>query len=130
MYRRRFRRVAGCALAVLVPLAVLDTAAVFAADRSLDELGYVPESILFFGYMTGVLSALGGVFYAGLIDMVVASDQRGHAEYTIGEVLRTLPYRRADTRRVRSSSLRSVGPMATLPSDGPRGRRPCGRPCA
>jgi hypothetical protein len=93
-YRRRFRRVAGCALALLVPLAVLETAAVFLADRSLDELGHVPEWILFFGTLTGLLSALGNVFYAGLIDRVVASDQRGHPEYTIREVLQTLPYRR------------------------------------
>jgi hypothetical protein len=93
-YRRRFRRVAGCALAVLVPLAVLDTAAIFAADRSLDDLGYVPEWILTFGSMTGLLMALGGVFYSGLIDRVVAADQRGQPEHTIGQVLRTLPYTR------------------------------------
>ena len=93
-YRRRFRRVAGCALALLVPLAVLDTAAVYAANRALDRFGDVPESILYFGLLTGLLSALGSVFYAGLIDRVVASDQRGHPEYTIREVLRTLPYKR------------------------------------
>jgi hypothetical protein len=93
-YRRRFRRVAGCALALLVPLAVLDTGAVFAADQALDELGYVPEWIGTAGMVAGLLAALGGVFYAGLIDRVVAADQRGHPEYTIGEVLRTLPYRR------------------------------------
>jgi hypothetical protein len=93
-YRRRFRRVAGCALAVLVPLAVLDTAAIFAADRALDDLGYVPQWVVTFGSLTGLVAALGGVFYAGLIDRVVAADQHGHPEHTIGQVLRTLPYRR------------------------------------
>jgi hypothetical protein len=93
-YRRRFRRVAGCALAVLVPLAVLDTAALFVADRALDDLGYVPGWIVMFGSLAGLLSALGGVFYAGLIDRVVAADRHGHPEHTIGEVLRTLPYKR------------------------------------
>ena len=93
-YRRRFGRVAGCALALLVPLAVLDTAAVYAADRALDDFGEIPEWILFFGLLTGLLSALGGVFYAGLIDRVVAADQRGHPEYSIREVLETLPYKR------------------------------------
>ena len=93
-YRRRFGRVAGCALALLVPLAVLDTAAVYAADRALDDFGDIPEWILFFGLLTGLLSALGGVFYAGLIDRVVAADQRGHPEYSIREVLETLPYKR------------------------------------
>ncbi len=93
-YRRRFGRVAGCALALLVPLAVLDTAAVYAADRAFDSVGEVPEWILFFGLLTGFLSALGSVFYAGLIDRVVAADQRGHPEYSIREVLETLPYKR------------------------------------
>lgn len=93
-YRRRFRRVAGCALALLVPLAVLDSAAVYAADRALDNLGEVPEWILYFGLLTGLLSALGTVFYAGLIDRVVAADQKGHPEYSIREVLATLPYKR------------------------------------
>jgi len=108
-YRRRFRRVAGCALGLLVPLAALDTAAVFAADRSLDEVGQVPEWIVFFGLLTGILSALGSVFYAGLIDRVVASDQRGHPEHTIHEVLRTLPYRRLIVADVLLVALTSVG---------------------
>ena len=93
-YRRRFRRVAGCALALLVPLAVLDTAAVYAADRAFDNVGEIPEWILFFGLLTGLLSALGGVFYAGLIDRVVAADQHGRPEYSMREVLETLPYKR------------------------------------
>ena len=108
-YRRRFARVAGCALALLVPLALLDTAAVYAADRALDELGYVPEGILFFGFLTGVLSAVGGVFYSGLIDRVVASDQLGHPEHTIGEVLRTLPYRTLITADVLLVAVTIVG---------------------
>jgi hypothetical protein len=93
-YRRRFGRVAGCALALLVPLAVLDTAAVYAADRAFDDFGDVPEWILFFGLLTGFLSALGGVFYAGLIDRVVAADQHGRPEYSMREVIETLPYKR------------------------------------
>ena len=108
-YRRRFGRVAGCALALLVPLAVLDTAAVYAADRSLDEVGDVPEWILLFGFLAGILSALGNVFYAGLIDRVVASDQRGHPEYTIEEVLRTLPYRRLIVADLVLVAVTSVG---------------------
>jgi hypothetical protein len=91
-YRRQSARVAGFALALLVPLAVLDTAAVYATDRAVDDLGNVPQWILSFGLLAGLLSALGSVFYAGLIDRVVAADQHGRPEYTIAEVLRTLPY--------------------------------------
>jgi len=108
-YRRRFPRVAGCAVALLVPLAVLETASVFAADRSLDEVGHVPEWILFFGALAGILSALGNVFYAGLIDRVVASDQQGHPEYTIGEVLRALPYKRLIVADILLVLITSVG---------------------
>jgi hypothetical protein len=108
-YRRRFRRVAGCALALLVPLAVLDTVAVFVADRALDELEYVPEWAVVFGVLTGTLSALGGVFYSGLIDRVVASDRRGEPEYTIGEVIETLPYLRLITADLLLVALAMVG---------------------
>lgn len=99
-YRRRLRRVAGCALALLVPLAVLETVAVFVSDLASDELGHVPAWAVLFGLLTGALAALGGVFYSGLIDRVVASDRLGEPEHTIREVIETLPYWRLITADV------------------------------
>ena len=91
-YRRRFRRVAGAALLVLVPLAIVNAFLASETDRFERLTGWIPEWLYLLNSGAAAVGSLGAIFYAGLLDRVVATDQRGHPEYSLREVLRTLPY--------------------------------------
>ncbi len=91
-YRRRFWRVALAALAVFAPIDLVVTlatgAATDAAERS-DVLGAV---IWTGGTALGVAgTALGLVFFAGVMDRIVAVDQKGEDDVPIRTVLHELP---------------------------------------
>ncbi len=93
-YHERFRRVAGVAVFVFAPLAVIQTAFDHLAD-SIDERPLVVALLIFLAVLAGISGGVfGAAFYAGLLDKVVGEHHYGHEQMTVVEVLRALPYRR------------------------------------
>jgi hypothetical protein len=94
-YFARFPIVTGIAVAVYGPLAMLTTVIAQGGirynERHPDNLGL----LVFFATTAGTSVVLfGSAFYAGFLDKVVGEHQHGHHRHTVGEILRTLPYRR------------------------------------
>jgi hypothetical protein len=94
-YGARFPVVAGAAVAVFVPLALLTTAIETWGKRFRDDHPDGLGLLVFLATLIGTsVILLGSAFYAGLLDKVVGEHQHGHHRAPVLEVLRTLPYRR------------------------------------
>jgi hypothetical protein len=111
-YCARFPIVAGAAIVVFVPLALLMTAITTWGERfndnHPDELGLLVLS----GTLVGSSVILfGSAFYAGLLDRVVGEHQHGHRRASILEVVRTLPYKRLVSAEVLLSIAVTAGLM-------------------
>jgi hypothetical protein len=93
-YRARFPVVAGAAVVVFVPLALLMTAITIWGQRfSADQAGG-RGLLVFLATLLGTsVIVLGSAFYAGLLDKVVGEHQHGHHRESVSDILRTLPYR-------------------------------------
>lgn len=93
-YRERFRRVAGTAVAVLVPLSVLDVAVKLLADslRNDYQHSYVVAAAILLVADSLALAA-GFTLYAGVLDKTVGGHLYGHPDLSIGQVLRVLPWK-------------------------------------
>lgn len=94
-YREDFWRVAGLALVVFVPLAVLETLAERGAqayEESRDE----PLAIAVLAVtLVGVSASIFGLtLFSGALDRMVGARHFGHEDMPLGEVIRTLPYGR------------------------------------
>ena len=92
LYRREPARVAGAALVLLLPPVALG----IGSGRALDALrdGPLDERIvlaLAVGLVAGVLTNLGTIFYAGVLDELVGSVIRDDRRPSIGEAMQTLP---------------------------------------
>lgn len=92
LYRREPARVAGAALALLLPPVALG----IGSGRALDALRDGPLQgrivlVLAVGLVAGVLTNLGTIFYAGVLDELVGSVIRDDRRPSIGEAMRALP---------------------------------------
>jgi hypothetical protein len=93
-YLARFPIVAGAAVVVFVPLALLMTAITLWGQRYSDDHAGADGLLVFLATLVGTsVIVLGSAFYAGLLDKVVGEHQHGHQRESVGEILRTLPYR-------------------------------------
>jgi hypothetical protein len=94
-YRAEWRRVFGAAMLVLLPISLVATAAeaVVVGIPAATWSDSVIEVVLVL-VVVAAGRTLGSVFYAGLLDRLVGHRQRGHPRMSLGEVVRTLPYRR------------------------------------
>jgi hypothetical protein len=86
--RRRFSLVAGPALVVFGISAAVDVLADALADS--ENLGFLTPVVLFAAGM----ALFGTTFFAGFLDHIVGAEERGEPSPKLGQVLRTLPYRR------------------------------------
>ena len=92
LYRREPARVAGAALALLLPPVALG----IGSGRAVDALRDGPLQgrivlVLAVGLVAGVLTNLGTIFYAGVLDELVGSVIRDDRRPSIGEAMRALP---------------------------------------
>ena len=92
LYRREPARVAGAALALLLPPVALG----IGSGRALDALRDGPLEgqvvlVLAVGVVAGVLTNLGTIVYAGVLDELVGSVIRDDRRPSIGEAMRALP---------------------------------------
>ncbi|MGD9895110.1 MAG: hypothetical protein AB7N70_15150 [Dehalococcoidia bacterium] len=111
-YFARFPMVAGAAVVVFVPLALLMTAiTIWGArynDGRPDEIGL----LVFLATLVGTSVILfGSAFYAGLLDKVVGEHQHGHHRASVLEVMRTLPYKRLLSAEILLSIAVTAGMM-------------------
>jgi hypothetical protein len=109
-YFARFPVVAGAAVAVFVPLALLVTAIEIWATRFNEDHPNGVGLLVFLATLVGTSVILfGSAFYAGLLDKVVGEHQHGHDRTPLREVLRTLPYRRLVSAEVLLSIVVGAG---------------------
>lgn len=92
-YREDFWRIAALAVAVFVPLSLLQTFIEWAAD-AYDELEEDPVRIAVLAItFAGTGAAIFGItFFAGALDRLVGARRFGHEHVPLRRVLRTLPY--------------------------------------
>lgn len=93
-YRARFPQVAGVAVVVFAPLAVVQVALSNLAQQVQVEGALVQVVFFLAVFARATATVFGAAFYAGLLDKVVGTHHYGHAPVTVGEALRILPYRR------------------------------------
>jgi hypothetical protein len=93
-YRERFRRVAGTAVVILVPLTAVDLVvqSVAASLREDYARSFVLVSAVLLAADAMALTA-GFTLYAGVLDKTVGGHLYGHPDLTIPQVLRALPWR-------------------------------------
>ena len=91
-YRRRFWRVALAAVVVFAPIDLVVTLATRTATAFAEKSDVLSTVIWTGGTALGVAgTALSLVFFAGIIDRIVAVDQKGEEDLPIRAVLRDLP---------------------------------------
>jgi hypothetical protein len=105
-YREKRRRVAGTAFIVFGAIAAVDvTVAVLVADGHVAR----PWAASIVSAVAAVISMAGVVFYAGVLDKVVAEHHHGEPELTIRQVWAVLPLRRLAGADVLLVILTAVG---------------------
>ncbi|MEZ5144309.1 MAG: hypothetical protein R2726_17570 [Acidimicrobiales bacterium] len=93
-YRERFRRVAGTAVAVFVPLTLVDLVIQSTAEsllRDYERSFLVPALVLLAA--DAVAFTAGFTLYAGILDKTVGGHLYGHPDLRVREVVRALPWR-------------------------------------
>jgi hypothetical protein len=93
-YREDFGRIAALAVAVFVPLSLVETFVEWAAD-AYDKLGddTVRIAVLAITFAGTSAAVFGITFFAGALDRMVGARRFGHEDMPLKVVLRTLPYR-------------------------------------
>jgi hypothetical protein len=113
-YRRRFWRVALAAAVIVLPLDFIVSL--------LEELARLPQGGSAFAWGTRVGAAaantavvtLGTTFFAGFLDRVVAADQHGGEDVSLGQVLRELPFGRLIIADLAAVAIIIAGVLALL----------------
>jgi len=94
-HRERFLVVAVAAVAVFAPLALASTAIERWSHAYHAAHGGRTSLALLLATLAGTSAVLfGTAFYAGLLDRIVGEHQHGHGRVSLGDTVRTLPYRR------------------------------------
>jgi len=99
--QRHPRRVIGAGAVVFGATAVVDVG----VARLYEQADAAHPLLLVVVVMGTGLSLLGSTFYAGLLDRVVAEEERGMERRSLGHILRTLPY----VRLIAADVLLTVG---------------------
>jgi hypothetical protein len=111
-YWARFPIVAGAAVVVFVPLALLMTAITIWGARYKDDHPGEAGLLVFLATLVGTSVILfGSAFYAGLLDRVVGEHQHGHHREPVLDVMRTLPYKRLLSDEILLSIVVTAGMM-------------------
>ena len=109
-YRRRFWRVALAALVVFAPIDLVVTLATRTATAFAEKSDLLSTVIWTGGTALGVAgTALSLVFFAGIIDRIVAVDQKGEEDLPIRAVLRGLPTLRLIAATLLAALITAVG---------------------
>jgi hypothetical protein len=104
-YRRSFWRIVLAAVLVFAPIDLVVTLATGMATEYAEQSDVLSVFLWTSGTALGVAgTTLSLVFFAGVLDRIVAVDQRGEEEIPIGEILRGLP----TLRLVLASALAAV----------------------
>lgn len=114
-YRRRFWRIALAAVVVFAPIDLLVTVATKAATDVAENSDVLSVVVWTGGTALGVAgTALSLVFFAGVIDRIVAVDQKSEDEVPIRTVLRELPTVRLIVATVLAAALMIAGLLLFL----------------
>jgi hypothetical protein len=109
-YRRRFWRIALAAVVVFAPIDLVVTLATKAATDVAEKSDVFSKVVWSGGAALGVAgTALSLVFFAGVIDRIVAVDQKGEDDLPIRAVLRDLPTLRLIVAGVLATAITIVG---------------------
>jgi hypothetical protein len=110
-YRRRFGRVVIAAIVVFAPIDLVVTLATSAARNAAEQADVLNGVVWVSASAIGVAgTTLSLVFFAGVIDRIVAVDQQGHADASLLRILRGLP----TLRLILASSLAAMLVIAGL----------------
>jgi hypothetical protein len=91
-YRRSFWRIVLAAFLVFAPIDVIVTLATGMATKFAEQSDFLSVLLWTSGTALGVAgTTLSLIFFAGVMDRIVAVDQRGEEDISIGEILRGLP---------------------------------------
>jgi len=91
-YRRRFGRVVIAAIAVFAPIDLVVTLVTQAAKDTAEKADVLSAVVWLSSSAASVTgTTLSLIFFAGIIDRIVAVDQHGHEEAPLLHILRSLP---------------------------------------
>ena len=91
-YRRRFGRIVLAALLVFAPIDLVVTLATEAAKKVADGADVLSAAVWVSGTAVGVAgTTLSLIFFAGVIDRIVAVDQQGRDDAPLLDILRGVP---------------------------------------
>lgn len=93
IYRTRFVRVAGTAIVIFAITGAVEVAIHLAEEQAHlngDHGALLPIAIA--GLLATVLSTIGAVFYAGILEMEVGAELEGQNSPTMRQILRRLPF--------------------------------------
>jgi hypothetical protein len=114
-YRRSFWRIVVAAILVFAPIDLVVTIATVAATAYAERSDVLSVFLWTSGTALGVAGTiLSLVFFAGVIDRVVAVDQRGEEDLPLRDILRGLPTLRLVLASVAAAALTVVGLLLFL----------------
>jgi hypothetical protein len=107
-FRRSLWRIVGVAVVVSLATALVEIAVTNLVDHSHLPLAAVGE------LTSSAVSVLGAVFLSGFLSRVVSESEHGGEECTLGQVIRTLPWRRLITADLLVAALVVAGLIALV----------------
>ena len=114
-YRRSFRRIVIAAVLVFAPIDLVVTLATGLATAYAEESDVLGVVFWTSGTALGIAGTmLSLVFFAGIVDRIVAVDQKGEEDLPIGEVLQGLPAGRLIAASFASTAIVVVGLVLLL----------------
>lgn len=109
-YRRRFGRVVLAAVLVFAPIDLIVTLSELAAKEVAENADILSLTLYYTNAAISVAgTTLSTIFFAGIIDRIVAVDQYGHEDVRFRDVLRHLPAGRLALAALLASALILVG---------------------
>jgi len=114
-YRRSFWRIVLAAVVVFAPIDLVVTLATSMATAYAERSDVLSMFLWTSGTALGIAGTmLGLVFFAGVVDRIVAVDQKGEEDLPLGDVLRGLPTGRLVAASILSAAIVVVGLLLFL----------------
>jgi hypothetical protein len=114
-YHNQFRRVAGTAIVLYVPIGFLEAFFVDAGEGYYERHRTFLTGLLFAAVVVvTTIGFAGDAFFSGYLEAAVGEEFHGHPHRSFGEIVRVLPYRRLIVASILLGLVTAVGSLAFL----------------